>query len=320
MSERCRVVVIDDWDSIARESRTLGLLSKQVELVVYGDTVEGAGLVCRLKDADVVVPFRERTRFDADLLKALPKLKLIAQTGGGANHVDLECARELGIRVALTPGASASSVAELCIGMMLALHRYIIQGDTGIKNGRWPALLGKELTGRTLGIAGYGEVAQALAPRAAALGMRIVVWSRRLTNKQASAGMRVASTFDELASESDVLSLHLPLTRETRGMVTYAHFELMRPGAFLINTARGAIVSEVDLVRALEEGLLAGAALDVYAEEPLPADHPLLQLPNVVLTPHIGWTTVDTQERYLEGAAEHIRAFLDLSDQEAKKT
>jgi D-3-phosphoglycerate dehydrogenase / 2-oxoglutarate reductase len=307
---RHKVVVIDDWDGIAKRSPALESLSSEVDLLVYGDKAEGDELVRRLKDADVVVPFRERTPFDASLLGRLPGLRLIAQTGGGAAHIDLDRARELGVQVALTPGASAVSVAELCLGLMLVLYRRINEGDAGIKNGAWPELLGKELAGRRLGIAGFGETAQALAPRAAALGMRIVAWSRSLTKGHAPQYVRVASSLEELASESDTLSLHLSLTPETRNLVTYKHFELMPPGAVLINTARGQLVPEHDLIRALEEGLLAGAALDVYATEPPPADSRLRRLPNVVLTPHTGWRTMEAQERYLEGVAENIRAFL----------
>jgi D-3-phosphoglycerate dehydrogenase len=231
-------------------------------------------------------------------------------TGGGAAHIDAVAARRHGFAISMTPGASAPGVAELTLGLMLAVYHRIAEGDRLIRTGSWPVLAGRELAGRRLGIAGFGGVGRALAPRAVAMGMQVAAWSRSLFERDAPPGVRVAPTLEALLDGCDCLSLHVALTPHTAGLITLEKLKLMRPGAVLVNTARAGLVVEGDLLAALEQGILGGAGLDVHASEPITADSPFLGRSDVVLTPHVGWTTAETHERYLAATVVHVRRFL----------
>lgn len=303
-------IVIDDWDDVCARSPTLDSLPDEVQIEIFGDKVDRETTIRRLADADIVIPIRERTRFDAGMLEALPKLRLIAQTGGAATHIDVEAARRLGIEIRMTPAASAVSVAELTLGLMLAVCHRIAEGDRALRAKTWPTLLGRDLNGRSIGLAGFGAVGREVAVRALAFGARVCAWSRTLSFETAPPEIAVVTSLDDLLDGSEILSLHLPLTSETRGLITSDKLARMQKGAILINTARGGLVDEAAMIRALNHGPLGGAGLDVFPMEPLSATSPLLHLPNVVLTPHVGWTTRETLERYLIGVVENIRKFL----------
>jgi phosphoglycerate dehydrogenase-like enzyme len=309
-SRRPRVVVIDDWSGACSGSPAIRGLRTIAEVAVFEDHADAELLVERAADADVLIPFRERTVLDAALLARLPRLRLIAQTGGGAAHIDAEAARRQGIAITLTPGASAPGVAELALGLMLAVYHRIAEGDRLVRAGSWPVLAGRELAGRRLGIAGFGAVGRALAPRALAMGMHVGAWSRSLSERDTPPGVRVAPTLEALLYGCDCLSLHVALTPCTAGLITLEKLKLMRPGAVLVNTARAGLVVEDDLLAALGQGILGGAGLDVHASEPITADSPFLGRSDVVLTPHVGWTTAETHERYLAATVEHVRRFL----------
>jgi len=245
----------------------------------------------------------------AALIGAAPKLRLIQKIGVGVNTIDLDAARARNIPVCNLPGTNARAVAELTLALMLAAIRRLPLFDGAMRASRGfaldPAMLDGvgELGGRTVGLIGYGAVPRVLAPVLAALGSR-VIYTARAPRSDAAGEFIPLNT---LLSESDVVSLHVPLTADTDRMIDAAALARMRVGAVLINTARGGLVDQTALVAALHSGHLAAAGLDVFAEEPPPADDPLLRLPNVVLTPHIGWLTTGTFDRSFALAAENCR-------------
>ncbi len=245
-------------------------------------------LVCVLAD-----------RIDGALLAALPRLRVVSTVSVGLDHVDLAAATTLGIPVGHTPGVLVETTADLAFGLLLAAARRIAEGDRRIRAGAWrggfalDAQLGRDVHGATLGIVGLGAIGAAVARRAAGFGMRILGWSR---GARSIPGVeRVA--LDDLLSRSDFVSVHVALTPETRGLIDAAAIARMPRHAILINTARGEVVDEAALAVALREGRIAGAGLDVFAQEPLPRESPLLALEQVVLTPHVGSATVATRER-----------------------
>jgi phosphoglycerate dehydrogenase-like enzyme len=246
-------------------------------------------------------------RCTAEMIAAAPRLRLIQKIGVGVNTIDLDAAKARGIAVCNLPGTNARAVAELTLALMLAVLRRLPRFDAAMRRGEWsdPALqdgIG-ELGGRTVGLVGYGAIPRLLAPVLAALGCRLIYTSR--TPRSDAVGEW--RSLDALLSESDVVSLHLPLTAETETLIDARAFARMRRGAILINTARGGLVDQSALTQALKDGKLAGAGLDVFVHEPHDATEPLFHLPNVVLTPHIGWLTTGTFDRSFALAAENCR-------------
>jgi glyoxylate reductase len=262
---------------------------------------DAEGLLCLLSD-----------RVDAALLAAAPRLRAISSYSVGLDHVDLAAATARGIPVGHTPGVLTETTAELALALLLAAARRIPEADRCVREGRWAGswdpsgLLGRDLQGATLGVIGLGPIGRAVAARARALGMRVLGWSR--------SGRRVPgvarASLDELLAGSDFVSIHVALAPETRRLLGAAELARMRPGAILVNTARGGIVDEEALARALHQGRLGGAALDVTEREPLPATSPLLAAPNLILTPHIGSASVATRARMAELAVENLLAGL----------
>jgi phosphoglycerate dehydrogenase-like enzyme len=241
----------------------------------------------------------------AGMIAAAPRLKLIQKIGVGVNTIDLEAAKQRGIPVCNLPGTNARAVAELTLGLMLSVLRRIPAFDRGLRSGTWtdPALQDgiNELGGRTVGLVGFGAIPKILTPILGAMGCSVRYYAR---NRVADA-IAEYRDFDRLLAEADIVSLHLPLVPETRRMVDAAALARMKPGSILINTARGGLVDQPALIRALESGRLAGAGLDVFETEPLAPEDPLPALPNVVVTPHIGWLTTGTFDRSFALAAEN---------------
>lgn len=295
-----RIAVLDDVHRAYEATPGVARLRRRAEVVIleHKETVE------RLRDFDAFVANRERTRFTRELFQALPRLRLIAQTGNHAYHVDLAAAAERGVVVARATGGFSYGAAELAIALALALVRQIPAADAAMKRGEWRTPMTRVLHNKTLGIVGLGHVGRHVATLAGAFGMKVQSWSRNAP----------PAALDALLESSDVVSIHATLSQETRGLIDARRLALMKPTAYLINTARGAIVDEAALVSVLREGRIAGAGLDVFAEEPLPAGHPLTQLPNVVLTPHLGWPTDEAYERFADAAADVILAWLDGVD------
>jgi glyoxylate reductase len=263
-----------------------------------------AALVCLLTD-----------RIDASVIEAADVLRVISTVSVGFDHIDLAAASARGIAVGNTPGVLTETTAELALALLLATTRRVAEADADVRAGRWTrerrweldGYLGRDLAGATLGIVGLGAVGRAVAARAAAFGMRIVGWSR---SDRAVPGVERVP-FDTLLAESDFVSLHVASTPETRGLIDASALARMKPGAVLVNTARGDVASESDLVAALASGHLGGAGLDVFADEPIGADHPLTRFQNVVLTPHVGSASVVTRLRMADLAVANVLAVLD---------
>jgi phosphoglycerate dehydrogenase-like enzyme len=253
---------------------------------------------------------RERTPFPRALLEQLPKLRLLVTTGMRNRSIDVAAAKARGVAVCGTPGLNTTT-AELTWGLILALARQIPREDRELRTGRWQTTVGLGLAGRTLGILGLGSIGQQVARVGGAFGMKLVAWSQNLTEEKAKAAGAQRVERDALLAEADVLTIHLVLSDRTRGLVGARELELMKPSALLVNTSRGPIVDEQALAEALKRGTLAGAGIDVYGEEPIPRDHPLLIAPNTVLTPHLGYVTRESYRVYYEGAVEAIRAWQD---------
>jgi phosphoglycerate dehydrogenase-like enzyme len=310
---RPRLLVLDDEEGRIAGAPGMGRLRELAEVTVL-DRPLRAGDLDRLGGVRVLLAIRERTAIDAALLDRLPDLELILQTGGHAYHVDQEAASGRGVVVALSRRAqmASASVPELTFGLMLAVLRRIHPLAGELAAGAWPVAMGGTLAGRTLGILGLGRHGRPVARIAAAFGMLVLAWDRD-PGREYPDDEPVAERLplDELLERSDVVSIHLKLSPESTGLLDRRRLARLRPGAILVNTARGAIVDEPALVEALQGGWLAGAGLDVFATEPLPADHPLRTAPNVVLTPHIGWKVEEVFAEWAEIAAEQLAAWLD---------
>jgi phosphoglycerate dehydrogenase-like enzyme len=262
-----------------------------------------------LAEYEVIVAMRERTPFTAERLASLPNLKLLVTTGMGNASIDMDAARELGITVCGT-GGLPSPTAELTWGMIIALQRHLLEEDRGIREGGWQRTIGTELAGHTLGLVGLGRLGRRVAHVAQAFEMEVIAWSEHLTAQAAAEAGAEAVAFDELFRRADVLSIHTRLSDRTRGLIGPRELGLMKPTAILVNTSRGPIVDEDALLGALHRGAIAGAALDVYAKEPLPADHPLREAPRTLLSPHLGYVTTGTYEIFYGDAVEDIAAWM----------
>lgn len=307
-----RIAILDDYQHAAFRFADWSGLTARARVDVADRALSGAALTDFLTGATVVVAMRERTPIDAVLMDALPGLRLIATTGMVNAAIDMAAARARGIDVTGAPGGGTAT-AELAFGLMLAIARSIPQEAAGLRAGnpQWQQTVGFELRGRTLGVLGFGRLGRRVAEIGRAFGMRVLAWSRSLTVEAAAdAGVEAASLPDVLAA-ADILSIHLPLTPATRGLIGAADLARMKPTAILINTARGPIVDEAALVAALQAGRIGGAGLDVFDVEPLPADHPFRTLPNVLATPHLGYVTQETYRGYHGGVVAAIAAWLD---------
>jgi phosphoglycerate dehydrogenase-like enzyme len=311
MTRRPRMLVLDDYEGRVASSPAMARLRDLAEVTVLDRPLAGADLA-GLADVRVLLAIRERTRLDGELFDRLPRLELVLQTGGHAYHLDEAAAGDRGIVVALGRRARMPSAAvpELTFGLMIAVLRRIHPLAAELSRGAWPIAVGGTLAGRTLGILGLGRHGRPVARIGVAFGMRVVAWDRGRPYAHGEPAVD-RLPLDDLLARSDVVSIHLKLSPESRGLLDGERLARMRPGAVLINTARGAIVDEDALVAALRSGQLAGAGLDVFATEPLPATSPLRGLPNVVLTPHVGWKVDEVFHEFAEIAADQLAAWLD---------
>lgn len=305
-SNRPRIVVPDDFPSVLRGSRAFRVLEERADLR-YHDSLppSAAVLVERIRDAEAVVNIRSSVHFGEEVFEACPGLRVLSLWGTGTDHVELDAARRHRVAVTNTPGVSAIAMAEHALALMLSVARSIPRIDLKTRRGAWPRGFVTQLHGKTLGIVGLGAIGQQTVRVARGIGMRVVAWTRRPEGKPLRDLGVTLVNLDELYRCSDVVSLHVRLTSETRGMVGSRELGLMKPSAILVNTARGAVVDESALVAALDAGTILGAGLDVFEREPLPARHPLGDLPNVVLTPHSGGVTPEALEAGLRLAVEN---------------
>ena len=305
-----RLAILDDYQGLARSLADWSRLEPEVEVQVFRDHIADLeALASRLHEFEIVVAMRERTPFPPALFERLPNLRLLVSTGPRNRSIDLEAARDAGVVVCGTRAVGSGTV-ELTWGLIIALTRNIAREDAAVRAGHWQVSIGPELGGRTIGIVGLGRVGARVAQIAGAFGMSPIAWSENLTAERAeAAGARLVDK-DELFETADVVTLHLVLSDRTRGLVGRRELALMKPTAYLVNTARGPIVDERALVDALQAGSIAGAALDVFDDEPLPLDHPLRTLPNTVITPHIGYVGQDAYAVFYADAVEDVEAFL----------
>ena len=311
MADKTRIAILDDFQNVALEAADWSAVAERAEIAVFDDHLADPDAVAeRLRDFDIVVIMRERTPFPAALIGNLPKLRLLVTTGMRNLAIDLDAATARGVVVSGTESVGYSP-AELTWALILALMRDIPKEDRATREGRWQTALGKAINGRVLGVIGLGKIGARVAAVGKAFEMDVIAWSQNLTGERcAEVGVRQVG-FEELLTTGDVITIHTVLSDRTRGLIGAGELAKMKPTATLVNTSRGPIIEEAALITALKGGTIAGAGLDVYDVEPLPLDHPLRNLENTVITPHLGYVTDDNYRVYFGHAVEDIGAYLD---------
>ena len=303
-----RIAILDDIHDAWAGTAGVRRLRERAEVTIF---TKPFGKPEALRGFDALIANRERTRFTRELLGQLTDVRVIAQTGNHAAHIDFAAAHERGIVVAQASGGYSIGAAELAIALALAVMRQLPLQDAAVRRGEWQTPSTPVLHGKTLGVIGMGRVGTHVARLGKAFGMRVLGWSPRLTTAAAAAAGAERHELDALLATADVVTIHCSLTPTSRGLLDTRRLALMKPSAYLINTARGPIVDEEALLAALAARRIAGAGLDVFDEEPLPAGHAFTQLTNVVLAPHLGWPTDDGYQRFATSACEVLLAYLD---------
>jgi phosphoglycerate dehydrogenase-like enzyme len=305
-----RCVVLDDYQGVAKSYADWSVLDGVETTTIQEHLRDEHAVVSAVADAEIVVVMRERTPFPARLLARLPRLRLLVTSGMRNAALDVAAANGRGVVVCGTPSSPTPPV-ELTWALVLGLARQLVPESLALRaGGPWQSSVGRDLAGATLGVVGLGKIGGRVAAVAQAFGMDVVAWSQHLTDERAAeAGVRRAERLPDLLAQSDVVTLHLVLSDRTRGLVGADELAVMRRSAYLVNTARAGLVDTSALVAALVAGGIAGAGLDVYDEEPLPAAHLLRTLPNVLATPHLGYVTEANYRAYFTGAVEDIAAW-----------
>lgn len=309
---RQKVVVPDDINRAFRSAPNIEQLERIALVETFATRAsDDAELIDRIRDANIILSFRPAfTKFPKPVLDGAASLRMVAISGTGVEDVDVAEATARGIAVTNVVGPSNRAVAEHCLALLFAVARSIPAQDRAIRRGEWAAAQGIELGGKVLGIVGVSGISSELAPLARALGMKVISWSRNNDPARAAAIGAQAVAFDDLLASADVISLHVRLNDTTRGMIGADQFARMKRGAILINTARGGVVDESALIHALAERKIAGAGLDVFAQEPLPSGHAFVTMDNVVMTPVSAWNTVDASVRMINQSIENVVQFL----------
>lgn len=307
-----RCAILDDYQNVALKFADWSPLKDKIDITVFDKPFASQDDAIRaLQDFEIVCAMRERTPFPREVLTALPKLKLLLTSGMRNAAFDLEAAKERGITVCGTGGVG-NATASLAIGLMLELTRRI-----GFENARmhagevWQTTMGQDVEGMTLGVVGLGKLGTKVATIAKALGMTVIAWSQNLTPEACAAAGVTYATKEDLFTTADIVTIHTILSKRTRGLITADDLARMKPTSYLVNTARGPIVDEAALLDALQRKAIAGAGLDTFSIEPLPVDHPLRKLDNVVLTPHLGYVTESNYRKYYGDMVEDIAAWLN---------
>ncbi|WP_030986819.1 D-2-hydroxyacid dehydrogenase family protein [Streptomyces sp. NRRL WC-3744] len=309
---RLRCVVLDDFQGVAARLADWSVIEDQVEVVALREHLDGEDAVAAaLADYDIVVTLRERVPFPGSLIARLPRLKLLIASGMRNSVIDYAAAEAHGVTVCGTASSSTPPV-ELTWALLLGLARGIVQESDALRgNGPWQSTVGADLHGRRLGLLGLGKIGSRVAQVGLAFGMRVSAWSQNLTRERAEeVGVELAGAKEELFRDSDFVSVHLALGDRTRGLVGAAELALMKPTAYLVNTSRAAIVDQDALLAALHEGRIAGAGVDVFDIEPLPAGHPMRTAPRLLATPHLGYVSHANYTTYYGQAVEDIQAYL----------
>jgi phosphoglycerate dehydrogenase-like enzyme len=306
-----KVAILDDYQNVALTMADWSRVESKAEVTVFTDHVSDPdAVVARLQPFDVLCVMRERTPLPRQILERLPGLKMIASTGPGNASIDQQAVRERNIHLTDT-GYRSTPTIELTWALILAAMRNLIGEASSVRAGGWQTSVGQELSGKVLGVLGLGRIGSEIARIGAAFGMDVIAWSQNLTPERAQVAGATPVSKEELFARSDVLSIHLVLSERTRGLVSGAEIAAMKPTAWLVNTSRGPIVDEEALISALRSQSIAGAALDVFDTEPLPAGHALRTLPNVLATPHIGYVAEDLYRTFYGDAAASIEKWLD---------
>lgn len=311
MNTPIRIAVLDDYQNVALSMADWSPVTARATVTVFADHVSDADdLVARLAPFDVVFVMRERTPLPRSILERLPRLRMIASTGNVNASIDTEAAADLGIHVSTT-GGSIGSTVELTWALILAAARHLVAERQSVAEGGWQTTVGRELDRRVLGVLGLGRIGTRVARVGAAFGMDVVAWSQNLTPEAAAeAGVRYLPR-EEFFATADVVTVHLKLSERSLGLIGAAELAAMKPSALLVNTSRGPIVDEGALIEALRSGSIAGAGLDVFDVEPLPADHPLRTMANVTATPHIGYVADRPYRIFFRDAVAAITEWLD---------
>jgi len=308
---RVQVAVLDDYQNVALEMADWSAVADRADVTVFDDHIfDPDALVARLAPFDVIFVMRERTPLPRSIIERLPNLKMIASTGPFNASIDMAAAEEHGIHVGTTGGTVASTV-ELTWALILAGARNLVAESVSIRDGGWQVSVGRELSGRVLGVLGLGRIGTRVARIGEAFGMQVIAWSQNLTPEAAAEAGATRVDKEELFARSDVLTVHMKLSERSTGLIGAAELALMKPTALLVNTSRGPLVDETALVAALEAKTIRAAALDVFDIEPLPAGHPLRTLDNVIATPHIGYVADRPYRIFYRDAVAAIAEWLD---------
>ncbi len=307
-----KIALLDDYQNVALTMADWSALQARAEITCFDDhDADLDALAARLAPFECIGIMRERTPFPPALIKRLPNLRLLVTTGMRNASVDLEAAVGAGVTVCGT-GAGNTATAELTWGLILSLLRQIHLNHAVMREGAWQDHIGLDVAGKTLGLIGLGRLGAQVAGVGLAFGMKVVAWSQNLTDERAAeVGAGRAESLQALLEAADIATIHLVLSDRSRGLVGAAELAALGPAGYLVNTSRGPIVDEGALLAALDAGTIAGAGLDVYDTEPLPADHPLRQAPNLLLSPHVGYVTKETYEVFYADMASVMAAFLD---------
>ena len=306
-----KIAILDDYQNAALQMADWTEISKSNEVTVFNDHLSNLdAVVRRLEPFDVICVMRERTPLRRETIERLPNLKLIASTGPRNASIDVEAANERGIVIANT-GYRSTPTIEMTWALILASARNVVKEGVAVRNGGWQQSVGEELEGKTLGVLGLGNIGRPVARIGAAFGMRVIAWSQNLTTDAAEGVGAEYVSKEKLFERSDILTIHLILSNRSRGLVGADLLNLMKPTARLVNTSRGPIVDESALIEVLERRRIAGAALDVFDQEPLPKDHPFRRLQNVIATPHLGYVARGLYETFYGDTVKNIATWLD---------
>src|SRR3984893_10286909 len=309
--ERFKIAVLDDYQHVALSLADWSVLDPRATVTVFNDHLaDSAAVIERLQPFDVICVMRERTPMTRTIIEHLPKLRMIASTAIRNASIDLKAAEERGVQVVDTVYTSAPTT-ELTWGLILGSARNLVAENASLRSGGWQRFIGDDMAGRTLGVLGLGKVGGPIAQIGNAFGMNVIAWRQNLTAKRAAEVNAELVSKEELFRRADVVSIHVGLSDRTRGLVGAPELAIMKPTARLVNTSRGPIVVEADLIAALKAQKIAGAAIDVFDQEPLPLDHPFRTLANLLATPHIGYVSRGLYTRFYQDMVKNIRGWLD---------